>query len=795
MQQLLSAGQIRLVCDPASIPSPEAPIEHKVLIGQERAIKALKLGLGMKAHGFNIYVSGPPGTGKLTAITSFVTSQATAEPAPPDWCYVNNFKDTYHPQKLSLPAGTAAQFKKEMKALVHDMYQSLMKAFDSDEYAGRKQKLVNIFEEKQAHLLAKISEEAEKESFAIKQTPNSIVTMPTRDGKPLTEDELKKMSQAEIDEINKRQSKLQEDIGAALREIRKHEKTTGEQLDVLAREVAGSAIGSLIDELIEKHKDVATLVKYLEDVRSDILENLPEFLKSQKPNGAPATENPFPKRYEVTILVDNSETRGAPVITERNPTYNNLLGRVEKESYMGTLVTDFTMIRKGALHSANGGYLILRIEELLQNYFAWDCLKRAIKNREIVIEEATDQLGYLTTRSLKPEPIPLNVKVILIGNSHLYQLLYELDSEFKELFKVKADFDSNMARTLEHIADYSLFIRSLCEKEKLLTPAQTAIGKTVEYSSRLAEDQDKLSTSFGKLSDLVREAAFYATGEGAREITDTHVMRAIEEKIYRSNLIQEKLNEMITTGQVFIDIEDSKVGQVNGLSVLGLGDISFGIPSRITCTVSLGKSGVIAVEREAELSGPLHTKGVLILTGYLNGKFMQERPIGLSARLVFEQSYSPVDGDSASSTELYAILSALSSVPIKQGIAVTGSVNQRGEIQPIGGVNQKVEGYFEICKRKGLNGQQGVMVPAANIKNMMLKEEVVEAVRAGNFKIWAVETIEDGIEILTGMKAGTIKEDGTIFGLVNRALETYAGRMKQFMVTENEAIKMNGESH
>jgi len=782
MQQKLNAEDIRKVCDPAifdNLPRQEETAS-KIIIGQQRAVKALKLGLSMKAHGFNIYVSGAPGTGKQTAVTNYIEQQAMSEPAPCDWCYVNNFKDTYRPDKLSMPAGHASQFKKEMKGLVLDMYNALVKAFESDDYATKKEKIINSFEELQAGILGKVGEEAEKESFTIKQTQTSFITIPLKNNKPVTEEELRAMPESELDEINRKQSKLQEDIGAALREIRKAEKLTNEQLDKLAREIAAYAIGSLIEELAEKYKAEPGVTKYLVSLREDIMDNLPEFMKSQKMNAQGNAENPFVKRYEVNVLVDNSETQGAPVVPERNPTYINLVGRVEKESYMGALVTDFTMIRKGALHSANGGYLILRADDLLRNYFAWDSLKRALKNKEIVIEDATEQMGYLTSRSLKPEAVPLNVKVFLTGSPYIYQMLYEYDPDFRELFKIKADFDSQMERTDENARDYGTFLQALCSREQLPRAGNTAMAKIIEYSSRLADDQAKLSTSFDKISDVIREAAFYAAEDGAAEIEGAHVMKAIEEKLYRSNLLQEKLNEMITSHQIYIDTDEEKTGQINGLSVLDIGDMSFGIPARITCSVSLGRSGVIAIEREAEMSGPIHTKGVLILSGYLSSKFMQDKPVSLSARLVFEQSYSGVEGDSASSTELYAILSALANLPIRQGIAVTGSVNQKGEVQPIGGVNEKIEGYFAICKRIGLNGKQGVMVPGANVRNMMLKEEIAGAVRDGHFNIWAVDSIDEGIEILTGVKAGSIWEEGTVYYMVDSMLKIYAERMRVF---------------
>lgn len=783
----LTGEKVRKTCNPDIFKT--IPADHitsgMLLIGQERAIKALTLGLGIKSQGFNIYVSGEEGTDKLNTIKNFIEQQAIKEPVPADWCYVNNFRDSYRPQTLSLPGGTAVQFQKEMKRLIHDIYHALFKIFESEDYDNRREKIVNIFEEQQADILGKISEQAEKNSFMIKQTPTAIITIPLKNNKPLKDEQLNALSEAEIDDLNKKQDQLQDQINTGLREIRKNEKTMNEHLENLSREVAEYAMGNLIGELSEKYKLITPVTQHLQSLKNDIMSNLPEFMK-QKMKSAHDSDSGFFKRYEVTVLVDNAYTKGAPVIIEQNPTYNNLLGRVEKESYMGTLVTDFTMIRNGALHNANGGYLIIGVEEILQNYFAWDCLKRALKNRAIAIEEATDQLGYLTTRSLKPDPVPLSIKVILIGSSLLYQLLYQHDSGFRELFKIKADFAEEMSRTETTIQDYYNFIQSLCRRENLLCPDNRAVAKLVEYGSRLARDQNKLSTSCSAISDIIREASFYATQEQLKEITAGHIIHTIEEKVYRSNLIQEKIDEMITTSEIFIDVCGKIIGQINGLSVFDIGDISFGIPSRITCATGMGKEGVVTIEREAELSGPIHTKGVMILTGYLTSKFLQDKPIGVSARIVFEQSYSEVDGDSASSAELYAILSSLAALPIQQGIAVTGSVNQKGIVQPIGGINEKIEGYFEICKKAGLNGAQGVMIPGANVRNLMLKEEIVDAINEGKFKVWAIETIEDGIEILTGVKAGSIWEEGTVFWYVNNALRTYAERMRSFAGNEGE---------
>lgn len=796
MQKKLSSADILYACDPASF---TAGIQNKghhnhEIIGQNRAIKALSLGLGMKAHGFNIYVAGASGTGKLTLVKSFLEEQAKKEPVPPDWCYVNNFKDPYHPAKLQLPAGMATGFKKNMKILIHDIYQSMIKAFESEDYADRKEKIISAFEQQQEKMVDDIALRAEQESFTIKQTPTGVIIIPLKDKKPITDKQFKELSDAEMAVINEKQDKLREEINTRLREIHKHEKTADASLDQLSKEVAEFASGNIIEELYEKYESSPDVRSHLQSVKEDILDNLSDFLLSSKDRGSKASNHQgedFLKRYEVTVLVDNAGQKGAPVVIEGNPTYNNLAGRVEKESYMGTLVTDFTMIRKGSLHSANGGYLVIRIEEILGNYFSWDGLKRALKNKELVIEDATDQLGYVTTRTIKPEPIPLDIKVVLIGSALHYQLLYEYDSDFRELFKVKADFDSSTERNNKNLQDYYQFIIGICEKEKFLKPDNEAIAKIIEYSSRLAEDQYKLSTLFGKISDIIREANYYAAEEQSTNISRQHIIKAIEERVYRSNLIQEKINEMIINKQIFIDTEDSKVGQINGLSVISLGDISFGTPNRITCTISLGKEGVIAIEREAELSGAIHTKGVMILTGYLSGKFMQDKPVSLAARLVFEQSYSEIEGDSASSTELYTILSALSNLPLKQGIAVTGSVNQKGEIQPVGGINEKIEGYFEICKHMGLNGEQGVMIPLSNMRNLMLKEEIQDAVKENKFNIWAVDTIDDGIEILTGVKAGSIWEDGTVFSHVNNTLHLYAERMRAFSAPEeDEALEL-----
>ncbi len=547
-----------------------------------------------------------------------------------------------------------------------------------------------------------------------------------------------------------------------------------------------------MENLNDKYKGTPEVTVYLKAVENDILDNLEQFVK----RGAGEVQEALPfqipwmredpyKKYEINVVIDNSETKGAPVVMETNPTYPNLLGKTEKEAQFGALTTDFSMIRGGAIHRANGGYLIVPVEDLLRNPFSYDGLKKDLKDGKIVIEEPEERYGFLSVKTLKPQPIPLSAKVIIIGDPYIYQLMFQLDPDFRELFKIKAEFDTVMERTEDKIRQYAAWVCTLCEKEELKHLDGTGIAKLVEYSSRIVEDQYKLSIQFSFVADIIREANFYATQENSEFITGEHVKKAIEEKVYRSKLIQEKIQEMIKRGFFLIDTVDQKVGQVNGLSVMGMGDFAFGNPSRVTVSVGLGREGVIDIEREAKMGGPIHTKGVLILSGFIHDKYARDKPLSLSARLVFEQNYEGIEGDSASRTELYCILSALSGLPIKQNLAVTGSVNQKGEVQAIGGVNEKIEGFFEVCKLKGLTGEQGVMIPESNVQNLMLKEEVVEAVKAGKFNIYSVKTIDEGIEVLTGKKAGLRREDGTfeegsVNGLVDKQLRIMADKLKEY---------------
>ena len=806
MTKELPVDRLRRMGDPQMLDCETTkeiePLE--TIIGQERAVRALEFGLGIQEFGFNIYVAGPPGTGKTTAVRRFLEKVAEAKAVPPDWCYVNNFRDPYCPKALRLPPGRGREFQKDMKNLVDGARREIPRAFETEEYAAKREETVQGFQRQRQEFLSQMGDKSQEEGFLLQMRPMGLLIIPVMEGKPLSEEEFMALSPEVIEELQQKRESLQEELKRAMRQVRGLEKKANEELQKLDQEVALYTVAPSVSELMEKYEDLPEIVAYLREVRNDIVENLSQFrgeaeAQPVSPLTMPgASDLPF-RKYEVNVMVDNSAPKGAPVITELNPTYNNLFGRMEKEAQFGALVTDFTMIREGAFHRANGGYLVLPAEELLRNLFSWDSLKRALRNEEIAVEEAGERLGYITAKSLRPEPIPLDAKVVLIGQPRPYYLLHTLDEDFSELFKVKADFDTRMDRTDQNTRDYAAFVCTLCCEEGLKHLDASALAKLIEHSSRLAEDQEKLTARFGEISDIIREAGFYATQENSPYVTAAHVQKAIEEKFYRSNLIQERVNEMIERGTIMIDAVGEEVGQVNGLSVSSLGDIAFGRPSRITASIGLGREGLIDIEREAKLGGPIHTKGVMILSGYLVEKYAQDKPLSLSARLVFEQSYSGVEGDSASSTELYALLSSLSGLPIKQGIAVTGSINQKGEVQAIGGVNEKIEGFFETCRAKGLTGEQGVLIPESNVQNLMLKEEVVEAVKEDKFHIWSVKTADEGIEILTGVEAGVRREDGTfeedsVNDRVDRRLRELAEMMRDFGKEEEKDAGKQGSA-
>lgn len=791
MIEELSGDQVRKACDPQGLgfatTEELAPVEG--IIGQQRAVEALRFGLDMPDRGFNIYVAGLPGTGRTTAVQAFLEERARQQEAAADWCYVNNFQDPYRPRALRLPPGKGRSLQRDLRSFIERVRRDLRQAFDSEGYADREEALKGELEREQQELFQRMKQHAQAAGFLLQLTPMGAAFIPLREEQPLDAQAFAALPLETRQELETRRQTLQEELKGTLKEVHALERAAQQRLQQLAREVALYVVGLLVEDLLEQYRALPAVAEHLRAVQEDLLENVDSFRAppGNQPNNGKSPwatqDNPF-RKYEVNVVVDHDGPQGAPVVIEPNPTYHDLFGRIEKEARFGALYTDFTLIRGGSLHRANGGYLVVQVEDLLRNLYAWEGLKRALRNRTVVIEELGERLGFVSTRSLQPEAIPLDVKVVLIGSPLLYHLLYQHDEDFNELFKVKADFDLRMDRTEANIRSYLASICRLCQKEALRPLDDRAAAKVIEHSSRLAEDQEKLSTHFAQIADLIREANFWAGQEGSPLVRAGHLRRAIEARVYRSNLVQERIQEAIERGTLLIDTEGQAVGRINGLAVLGLGDYAFGRPNRITASIGLGRGGIVDIEREARLGGPLHTKGVLILSGYLVNQYAQDKPLALAARLVFEQSYEGVEGDSASSAELYALLSALSDLPIRQGLAVTGSVNQQGQVQAIGGVNEKVEGFFALCLARGLSGDQGVVIPQGNVQHLMLREEVAEAVGAGRFHLWPVRTIDEGIEVLTGLPAGTRGPEGafppdTVHGRVDQRLRQMAQLLRQ----------------
>ena len=789
-------------CDPSLLPfactTDMTPLED--FVGQERAMRAIEFGLGVNKPGFNIFVTGLTGTGKTTIIKAFL-KKITVEKTPPeedspfpeDWCYVYNFSDADRPQALNIRRGWGKILKRDMEVLIQTLQREARKTFESEDFARQRQVITERMQKEQQSIMESLVEEARKDGFALRFSPSGMALIPLKQGKPMQEEEYLALSIEEKKALEEKRSAIEKSVEEALRGAKKLEREIAAKLEALDQQAGEHLVRIPLSELKEKYQGYPKVLSYLDAVRDHILKNLHRFFRSG--DGTPAAgplslfqpieppTDPF-LPYRVNVFVDNSDTLGPSIVIETNPTYHNLFGVVEKKPIMGGYVTDFTMIKAGSVSRANGGYLVLYDRDVLANPGVWEALKRVIKNRELRIEEPATFFGWLPPQGLRPEPIPTDTKVIMIGDPMLYHYLSTMDPDFRETFKVKADFDFEIDRTKDNIVAYACFINAYCQREGLRHFDPGGVARIIEYGARLVEDQKKLSTRFSDIVDVLIESSYWAQKAGSDLVTGEHVEKALEEKTFRLNLIEKRIQEMINQGTLLVDVEGAVVGQVNGLAIYQLGDFSFGKPSRITAKTFLGRSGIINIEREAKLSGKTHDKGVLILSGYLGSKYAQDRPLSLAASLCFEQSYEGIDGDSASSTELYAILSSLSSIPLKQGIAVTGSVNQNGEIQAIGGINRKIEGFFDVCRLKGMSGEQGVLVPRSNVRNLMLRRDVLEAVEQGKFHIYAVGSIDEGIEVLTGVPGGQRDSEGhypasSVNGLVEKRLREYADRLKR----------------
>ena len=780
------------------------------VIGQPRAVEAMRFGMGIDEKGYNIYAMGPPGIGKQSLMRRFFEEKASEEAAPSDWCYVKSFEDDNKPRAIELPAGKGVEFRDDMAELVEQFDTALSAAFESEEYQSRRQSATEAFREKQQRAFEELQERAQGEGVRLIRTPAGLAVAPVRDGEVLSPEEIQQLSEDEQADLEAKVEEMQDELQEIMRQVPGWQREMRERLDELNREMANLAIGGLMNELREKYSDYAEVVKHLDSVQENVVENAETFLPQQsgQQGGQEAlqqllqggqgqgrramVQEALMRQYRANVVVDNSESEAAPVIYEDNPTYQNLIGRIEHRAQMGALMTDFHLIKAGALHRANGGYLLLDARKVLTEPYAYEALKRALDSGKIRVESLGQQLSLISTVSLEPEPIPLNVKVGLYGNRLIYYLLTQYDPDFAELFKVQADFHEEMDRGEENQEIYARLIGTMVREAELQPFDRGAVARVIEHSARMVGDAEKLSTKGESIQDLLREANHWAKENGHQTVTSEDVQRAIDAQVYRADRLRERMQEAILRDTVLIDTDGEEIGQINGLSIIPLGDFMFGRPTRITARARMGKGEVVDIEREVELGGPIHSKGVLILGGFLGSRYAEDKPLSLSATLVFEQSYSQVEGDSASSAELYGLLSSLSEAPIRQSIAVTGSVNQKGQVQAIGGVNQKIEGFFDICKQRGLTGEQGVIIPASNVKNLMLRRDVVEAVEDSEFQIYAVETVDQGIEILTGVPAGERDDqgnypEGTINYKVEQRLAELAETRARFAKSAEEA--------
>jgi lon-related putative ATP-dependent protease len=764
------------------------------LVGQERAVQALQMGLGMTHQGYNIFVSGFEGSGALPQIAALLRARAVTMPTPEDWVYVHNFRNPDQPQVIALPAGQGRRLQHDMAQLVTHLRETLPKAFRQEAFEREQRELGEKYQQEVRQLQEAFNRIAQDRGFGIQSdAAGNVAFIPLRQGRPMSQEELERLSDAERQDLERRQGDVLLEFRNAMLRQRQLMQRLAEDIRTIERNFSATLIAPFVAALMQQYPQ-EMVQSYLKAVQEHMLSHLDRFKEGGQvpqatPMAPPLSEGEAFPDYQVNVVVDNSDTRGAPVLVEDTPSYRNLFGTIDRAvDPHGRVVTNFTRIKAGSLLRASGGYLLLNLEDALTELNVWKTLKRTLQSNQIKIE-AYDPFTFFTISSLQPEAIPIHTKVVVMGHTWLYFLLYANDPDFAHIFKIKADFGEEMARTAEHQASYAYFIARICREEQLRHFDRSGVEAVIEHGMRRVADQEKLASQLGLLADLIREASYMAAQAGATVVSRVHVEQALQARIFRANRLEEKLRELITEGTVLIDTTSRRIGQVNGLSVLLLGDHVFGRPSRVTATASMGRSGIVNIERESRLSGSTHDKGVLILSGYLRQLYAQDKPLALSASLCFEQSYSGVDGDSASSTELYALLSSLANVPIRQELAVTGSVNQWGDIQAIGGVNEKIEGFYDVCVQPGLTGTQGVIIPQANVRNLMLRPDVVEAIRAGRFHIYPVTRIDQGLELLTGIPAGSIDTPETIHYLVNMRLQRLAQEMTTFTDSRQDGAR------
>lgn len=779
----VAAEQLRWTCVAADLgfeTTADLEPEERSLLGQDRALEALRFGVEMQKGGYNLFALGPTGVGKHDVVRTVLTRAARERETPADWCYVFDFENTTRPRALRLPPGRADVLRADMEQLVADLKTAIPAVFESDDYRTRRRAIEEEMEQRHLSGMEEFQRRAAERKIAVIRTPTGVGLAPTRDGKVMEPEDFEALDEEEKKAFQAGIEELEEELQALLRTIPNEVRALNRRLQQLDQQMTRQAVSSFLDELRQKHRDLADVLRYLDEVQDDVMEHAESFLPVPHQQ-----ERPWLGRYSVNVLVGGNDDGGAPVVFEDLPTYHRLIGEIEHVSRMGTLVTEFTLIKPGALHRANGGYLVIDARRLIQQPFAYDALKQALRSREIRIEQPDRAFFAVNTRSLEPEPIELDVKVVLVGERILYYLLAQYDPEFDELFRVAVDFEERIDRQGDRPREHALLLAALAREDGLRPFHRDAVARILEQSARLAGDSERLSIVTGQLQELLRESDHFCAAAGRDVVQAEDVECTIQAAERRSGRVRERLLEETRRGTIVVRTEGREIGQVNGLAVLSMGRTCFGRPSRITARVRLGKGEVIDIEREVKLGGPFHSKGVLILQGFIGQRYAAERPLSLSASLVFEQSYGLVDGDSASSTELYALLSALAELPILQSFAVTGSVDQHGRVQAIGGVNEKIEGFFDLCQARGLDGDQGVLIPAANVKHLMLDQRVVDAVSAGRFRVIAVETIDQGIEILTGVPAGVRDANGVYpEGSVNRRAEDrlvhLSQRLKEF---------------